>query len=189
MRKLIYSLGVSLDGYAMDRDGGIDWTDPDEELHQYYNDQCRELAGSLYGRRLYENMAGYWTTADQEPDASATVVDFARVWRNLHKYVFSSTLESVGDNSELVRVNSDEEVAAAVRKIKADGDGVLDLGGPTFAAPVVRAGLVDEFQLAVRPVLLGGGTPFFPTGFDRINLRLLEVRQFASAVLYRYEPV
>lgn len=189
MRKLIYSLGVSLDGYTAAPGDDIDWTEPDDELHQYYNDQCRTLEGSLYGRRLYENMAGYWPTADQQPNATPETTDFASVWLNLHRYVFSSTLESVDYNSELVRVHSDEDVVEAVRRIKAAGDGTLELGGATLAGPIVRAGLVDEFQLAVHPVLLGGGTPFFPTGFDRIRLRLLETRQFDSAVLHRYAAV
>lgn len=187
MRKLIYSMGVSLDGYTAAPGDDIGWAQPDDELHQYYNDQCRELEGSLYGRRLYENMAAHWPTADQQPDATPQTVDFARVWLNLHRFVFSSTLESVEYNSELVRVHSDEDVVAAVRRIKAAGDGTFELGGATLAGPIVRAGLVDEFQLAVRPVLLGGGTPYFPTGFDRIQLRLVETRQFATAVLHRYE--
>lgn len=186
MRKLIYSMGVSLDGYTAAAHDNIDWSEPDEELHWFFNEQARRL-GSLYGRKLYENMASYWPTADEQPDAPPVVVDFAQVWKAMPKVVFSTTLESVGWHSRLVRAGSDEEVVEEVRRIKAEDGPDLDIGGATLAAPVVRAGLVDEYQLAVHPVVLGGGTRFFPAVESWINLRRMETREFKSATFLRFE--
>lgn len=187
MRKLIYSMGVSLDGYVASAGGSIDWSVPDEELHSFYNEQARGIGASLNGRRLYELMASYWPTADEQPGASPLEVDFAKVWRAMPKVVFSATLESVGWNSRLVRSTGDEDVLAEVRRLKAEDGADLEIGGATLAAPVVRAGLVDEYQLAVHPVVLGGGTPFFPLMDDWVNLRRVETREFASATLQRFE--
>ena len=103
MGRLIYGFNVSVDGYIADAHGNIDWSDPSDELHQYWNDFERETALSFYGRRLYELMAAYWPTADKAPDATPMIVDFARVWRAMPKVVFSRTLESVDWNSRLER--------------------------------------------------------------------------------------
>lgn len=186
MRKLTYAMGVSLDGYVASTSGSIDWSVPDDELHGFYNEQARGVGASLNGRRLYENMAAFWPTADKEPGAPALIVDFAQVWRAMPKVVFSATLESVGWNSRLVRSTSDEDVLAEVRRLKAEDGADLEIGGATLAAPVVRAGLVDEFQLAVYPVVLGGGLPFFPLMDNWVNLRRVETREFASATLQRF---
>ncbi|WP_029104883.1 dihydrofolate reductase family protein [Mycobacterium sp. 360MFTsu5.1] len=184
MGRLIYGLNVSVDGYIADAQGSIDWSEPSDELHQYWNDFERETALSFYGRRLYELMAAYWPTADQEPDATPLIVDFARIWRNMPKVVFSRTLDSVDWNSRLERADP----VAVVSKLKAETDGNLEIAGATLAAPVVQAGLVDEYRIVLVPIAVGGGTPFFPTLPSWISLRLLENRTFpCGTVLLRYE--
>lgn len=180
MRKLIYGFGVSLDGYVNDRDGGIDWTDPDDELHQFHNDRYRDLEISLHGRRLYELMAEYWPHVAE--DAPPIERDFSELWTNKPKVVFSRTLTEVGWNSTLVRENAVDEV----RRLKAEGDGVMEVGGANLAASLIPHGLIDEYQIYISPVVLGGGTPMFPALDKRIGLRLVETRNFDTAVLLRY---
>ncbi|CAM5682174.1 dihydrofolate reductase family protein [Mycolicibacterium aubagnense] len=184
MGRLIYGFNVSVDGYIADAQGGIDWSEPSDELHQYWNDFERETALSFYGRRLYELMSAYWPTADESPDAPPPVVDFARIWRAMPKVVFSHTLNSVDWNSRLERGDPVEVVA----KLKAETDGNLEVAGATLAAPIVQAGLVDEYRIVVAPTAVGGGIPFFPALPSWISLRLLENRTFpGGTVLLRYE--
>ncbi|MBF6241473.1 dihydrofolate reductase [Nocardia otitidiscaviarum] len=180
MRKLVYTYGVSLDGYMNDRDGGIGWTTPDDELHQFHNDRFRELEISLHGRRMYELMADYWPHVPE--DAPPIERDFAELWTSKPKVVFSRTLTEVHWNSTLVRENAVEEV----RALKAGGDGVMEVGGANLAATLLPHGLIDEYQLFVSPILLGGGTPMFPDLDKHIPLRLAETRHFSTAVLLRY---
>ncbi|WP_067722534.1 dihydrofolate reductase family protein [Nocardia yamanashiensis] len=180
MRKLIYGITVSLDGYINDRDGRIDWTEPDDELHQFHNDRYRELEVGIHGRRLYELMADYWPTVPA--DASPIMREFGELWTNKPKVVFSRTLPEVHWNSRLVRDNAVEEV----RAIKADGDGVIEVGGADLAASLIPHDLIDEYQVYIAPVLLGGGTPMFPALEKRIPLRLVETRQFSTVTLQRY---
>lgn len=183
MGELIYGFNVSVDGYIADPRGSIDWSEPSDELHQYWNDFERETALSIYGRRLYELMSAYWPTADESPDATPLIVDFAHIWRDMPKVVFSRTLESVGWNSRLERGDPVE----VVRKLKAEIDGQLEVAGATLAAPIVQAGLVDEFRIVIAPIAVGGGTPFLPTLPSWISLRLVENRTFpGGTVLLRY---
>ena len=172
MGKLIYGFNVSVDGYIADAQGNIDWSDPSEELHQYWNDFERETALSFYGRRLYELMSAYWPTADKTPDATPLIVDFAHIWRDMPKVVFSRTLESVDWNSRLERGDPVE----VVTKLKAETDGRLEVAGATLAAPIVQAGLVDEYRIVVTPTAVGGGTPFFPTLPSWISARAASFR-------------
>lgn len=184
MGKLTYGMNVSVDGYIADAKGDIGWSAPDDELHQYWNDREREIAVALYGRRLYDLMSAYWPTADQDPAATPVTVDFARVWRAMPKVVFSRTLESVDWNSRLER----GDVVEVVTRLKAETDGGLEVAGATLAAPLVQAGLVDEYLIVFTPAAVGGGTPFFPALPSWISLRLTENRTFPSgAVLLRYE--
>lgn len=182
--RLIYGFNVSVDGYIADAQGSIDWSDPSEELHQYWNDFERETALAFYGRRLYDLMSAYWPTADRDPDATPMIVDYARVWCAMPKVVFSRTLESVDWNSRLERGDPVE----VVTKLKAETDGTMEVAGATLAAPIVQAGLVDEYRIVIAPTAVGGGTPFFPTLPSWISLRLLENRTFScGTVLLRYE--
>jgi len=180
MGKLIYLLNVSLDGFVETPDHGLDWTIVDDELHQWFNDQTRQLAASLYGRGLYELMSDYWPTAQSDPSATETEREFAQIWLDMPKIVFSSTLERVDWNSRLVRGDIGEELA----RLRDEFDGDLDVGGATLAASFIRRGLVDEYRLVVHPVVLGSGTPFFPSLDRRIPLRLTESHVFRSGATY-----
>jgi dihydrofolate reductase len=178
-RKLIYSMGVSLDGYIAGPDGEIDWSAPDEELHRFHNQQTRELGGHFLGRRLYETMV-YWETADGNPSATDYEREFARIWKELPKIVFSRTLDKVEGNTTLARVGVADEVATLKEQPGQD----LAVGGAGLASTCIKLGLVDEFRLFVSPVVLGGGTPYFPPVDERIKLELLETKTFPSGVVY-----
>jgi dihydrofolate reductase len=179
MRKMIYSMGVSLDGFIADPDGKIDWSVPDEELHRFHNEQARELGAHFCGRGLYEVMV-FWETADEDPSIGETEREFAGIWQALPKIVFSKTLTQVEGNTRLASGSVAEEVA----KLKEEPGKDLAVGGAGLAAAFVELGLVDEFRLFVSPVVLGGGTPFFPALKERIDLELIETRTFASRVVY-----
>ena len=185
MRKLIYSMGVSLDGFIAGPDGEIDWGAPGEELHRFHNQQTRELGAHLLGRRLYEEML-YWETADENPSAAEHELEFARIWTNLPKIVFSNTLEKVEGNARLARDGVAEEVA----ELKEQPGKDLAVGGAGLASTLIELGLIDEYRLFVSPVVLGGGTPYFPALQERIDLELVETRTFGSRVVYvRYRRV
>jgi dihydrofolate reductase len=177
---LVYAMNVSLDGFVETPDRSLDWARVDEELHTWWNDQARAAAAFLYGRRLYEVMAAYWPTAESDPSATPAMLDFARIWNPKPKVVFSRTLERVDWNSRLASADVAEELA----NLREEFDGELSVGGPTLAAAFIARGLIDEYRLAVHPVVLGSGTPFFPSFFDRtINLRLVETRPFSTGVV------
>jgi dihydrofolate reductase len=179
MRKLIYSMGVSLDGFIGGLDGSIDWSAPDEELHRFHNRQTRQIGAHLCGRRLYDAMV-YWDTAAENPSAPEHVLEFARIWKELPKIVFSKTLEKVEGNASLARYGITEEIA----QLKEQPGKDLAVGGAGLASTCTELGLIDEYRMFVGPVLLGGGTPYFPALDARINLELLETRTFASRVVY-----
>jgi dihydrofolate reductase len=185
MRKLIYSMGVSLDGFIAGPNGEIDWSAPDEELHRFHNQQTREMGAHLCGRRLYEVMS-FWETADENPSAPEHELEFARIWKNMPKIVFSKTLEKVEGNARLVRDGVVEEVA----KLKEQPGKDLAVGGADLASTFIKLGLIDEYRLFVSPVVLGGGTPYFPALDERMNLELVETQTFGSRVVYvRYRRV
>jgi dihydrofolate reductase len=179
MRKLIYSMGVSLDGFIAGPGGEIDWSGPDEELHRFHNEQTRELGAHLCGRRLYEVMT-YWETAEENPSLAEHELEFARIWKALPKLVFSTTLEKVEGNARLVRDGAAEEVI----RLKEQPGKDLAVGGAGLASTFMALGLIDEYRLFVSPVVLGAGTPFFPPLDQRINLELIETRSFGSRVVY-----
>jgi dihydrofolate reductase len=185
MRKLIYSMTVSLDGFIADPNGEIDWSAPDEELHRFHNQRVREIGAHLLGRRLYEVML-YWETAEENPAASDYELEFARIWKAIPRIVFSKTLEKVEGNARLVR----DDVAGEVTRLKQEPGKDLAVGGAGLASTLIDLGLVDEYQLFVSPVVLGGGTPFFPPLEKAINLELVETRTFDSPAVYlRYRRV
>jgi dihydrofolate reductase len=179
MRKVIYSMGVSLDGFIAGPEGEIDFSAPDEELHRFHNEQTRELGLHLCGRRLYETMLP-WETTDESSFERDYAREFARVWKALPKVVFSSTLTEVEGNATLMRDGLTELLAEA----RAGAGGDIAVGGAALAGAALAAGLVDEIRLFVNPVALGGGTPFFPPGSPRLELGLLESRRFGSRVVY-----
>ncbi len=178
MGRLIYSMGVSLDGFIAGPGGEIAVPAPDAEVHRFHNDEARALAVHLCGRRLYEVMS-FWDAYDEDdPSAPEYEREWAAIWKALPKVVFSTTLEEAGPNARLAEGTVEEEVA----RLTASGD--VAVGGAGLAAACVD--LIDEFRPVVHPVVAGGGTPFFPTGV-RLDLRLLETRTFSSGVvLLRY---
>ncbi len=165
------------------RPHSLEWVLIDGELHQYINDQQAGIGAFLYGRRMYENMSTYWPTAGAGPSLPGYVREWAHLWKAMPKIVFSRTLEKVAWNSRLVRDNAAEEV----KKLKAQPGKDLSVGGANLAATFVRLDLIDEYQLFVQPVVLGGGTPFFPALDSPLNLKLVETHTFSSGVvLLRY---
>ncbi len=180
MRDVVYSMGVSLDGYIVGPDGSFDWSVPDEEVFALATDEVRRVGVYLLGRRLYETMA-YWETVDQNPAHDHSTVEFAEIWRALPKVVFSSTLSEVRGNTRLASGGPAEEIA---RLRAGPGEGDIAVGGATLAAQVADLGLIDEFRLRVYPVLVGGGIPFFPRGERRRDLRLVESRTVGGGIVY-----
>jgi dihydrofolate reductase len=178
--KLIYSMSVSLDGFVETPSRSLDWVKVDEELHSVFNDEARAMSAFLYGRRMYELMTSYWPTAEKDPSATPAMLDFAGIWKDKPKVVFSTSLERVEWNSRLVRENAAEEVA----RLKAQPGFDMNVGGPTTAATLLRVGLIDEVHLFVHPVILGGGRRFFPPLDERVGLTLMETRTFGSGVVY-----
>ena len=178
MAKLIYSGIMSLDGYVADEDGGFDWSTPDEEVHAFVNDLERPVGTYLYGRGMYETMV-VWETMDLA-GRPPVVADFARLWCAADKIVYSKTLETVtAAKTQLER----EFDPAAIRQMKATVGRDITVGGPRLAAQAIRAGLVDELNLFVTPVVVGGGTPALP-GKVRLKLDLLGERRFGSGVVH-----
>ncbi|MEU3616163.1 dihydrofolate reductase family protein [Streptomyces sp. NPDC006872] len=180
MRRVTYSMGVSLDGYIVGPDGGFDWTGPDEEVFRFWIDEIREVGVHLLGRRLYETML-YWETVDQERTLDDSEREWASLWNPLPKVVFSTTLSAVQGNARLASGGLAEEI----ERLRAEpGEGDIAIGGATLAAEAAASGLIDEYQAVVYPVLVGGGTPFFPRHERRVDLELVETRTFSSKVVY-----
>jgi dihydrofolate reductase len=180
MRNVIYGMGVSLDGFIADRDGAIDWSAPDEELHRFHNDQARATGVNVCGRRLYEVMRFWETASEQNPSAPEHEHEFERLWKATPRLVASRTLDAVHGGAELIGGDVAEEVA----RLKRQAGGDISIGGAGLAASLLPLGLVDELRVFVYPVLLGGGTPFLPPLDARITLRLEEFRTFPSQVMY-----
>jgi dihydrofolate reductase len=178
MGAVIYSFTVSLDGFIADPDGSIDWSAPDPELLRFHSQEARALSVQVLGRRLYETML-YWDTVDAS-ELSPDEAEWAEVWLPLPKIVFSSTLESVQGNATLRRDGLVEEVARMKRAEEKD----IAVGGAGVASSLIAAGLVDDYRLFIAPVVLGGGTPYFPALQRRIALELVETRGFAGGVEY-----
>lgn len=180
MGRLIYLLNVSLDGFVETVDRSLDWTVVDDELHGWFNEHARGIAASLYGRRLWEVMSAYWPTADTDPSATATMREFGEIWRATPKVVFASGPVTLVGNARLAAGDVVEELA----RVRAEVDGDIEVAGPTLAAEYVRRDLVDVYRLVVHPVILGSGTPFFPSLAAPLQLRLTETRAFASGAVY-----
>lgn len=184
-RKVIYSQMVSLDGYMEGPDGDLNWSRPGDELFKHFNEQEKEIDTHLYGRRTYENMKAYWSTADTNPNSTEDEITFSRIWKETPKFVFSTTLSEVGENSSLVTNN----IGAEVARLKGLPGKNMALGGAGLAETFMKHGLIDEYQLYIHPVVLGGGRRFFPELAGKINLQLKESRTFDGAVAaLRYIP-
>ena len=175
---LIYSMGVSVDGFINDRAGKFGWTDLSEEQFRFHIAQVSELGAYLCGRRLYETML-VWETdpalRNNELDAA-----FADIWCALPKVVFSRTLGTVQGNARLAKAPLAEEVAAALNATDKD----VAIGGANLAAAAIWLDLVDELRIFRNPVVVGGGTPFLPPITETLPLDLIETRTFGSRVLF-----
>ncbi len=182
MAKLIFGMNMSLDGYV-DHDKFA----PGPELFQHFIEQTRGLAGSIYGRGLYELMRYWdenrpeWNAPDDAPISRSALRAFAEAWRAQPKWVVSRTLKEVGPNATLLG----EDWEAAIRKLKAERDGRIDVGGPKLAASLAQLGLVDEVQIYLHPVVLGRGAPFFAGAWPKLSL-LGSERAGEDAVCVRF---
>lgn len=184
MRKIVVVISISLDGYFEGLDRDISWHIVQDELHQYMNDYLGPMSAFLDGRLTHELMATYWPTADQEPNAPGPIVEFARIWRDMPKYVFSRTLQAQSGWNTTLRHEVDPD---EIRQLKAQPGGDMAVGGPNLVQTFRRLGLIDEYHVLVHPVVLGRGHPLFPPSDTREPLRLLETRQFSGGVvLLRY---
>jgi dihydrofolate reductase len=179
MVKLIFSAICSLDGYIEDASGAFDWSAPDPEVHAFVNDRERSVGTYLYGRRMYETMV-YWATAPTSGDHEPAVLDYAAIWQAADKIVYSTTLAEATTARTRVERTFDPE---AVRRLKAEAGRDISVGGPALAAEALRAGLVDELQLFLSPVVVGGGKPALPDGV-RLDLDLRAERRFGSGVVH-----
>jgi len=179
MARLIYSTIQSLDGYIEDADGDFGWAEPDEEVHQLFNDLLRPVGTYLYGRRMYETMA-VWETDPALAAGPPVVADFAKIWQAADKVVYSTTLDRPVTARTRIERSFDPD---AVRDLKASADRDLEIGGPQLAGEALRAGLVDEVSMVLAPVVVGGGKPALPDGV-RLGLELVDQRRFASGMAY-----
>lgn len=179
MAKLIYSSLASLDSYIADEDGTFDWAVPDEEVHAFINDLQRPIGTYLYGRRLYEVMIG-WETDLTLADQSPVMRDFAELWQAADKIVYSRTLETVSTARTRIERDFDPET---IRQLKTAAGHDLAVGGPDLASHALMAGLIDECHLFLAPVVVGGGTRFFPD-HARVKLELLEERRFGNGMVH-----
>lgn len=178
MAQLIYSAIMSLDGYTADRDGKFEWSAPDEEVHAFINDLERDIGTYLFGRRMYEVMS-VWETMGT-PEDPQVIQDYARMWDAADKVVYSASLGTV----TTARTRLERQfLPAAVRKMKDSADRDISIGGPTLAAHALKAGLVDECQLFITPVTVGGGLRFLPDGLEA-RMDLLAERRFGNGVVY-----
>jgi dihydrofolate reductase len=176
MADLVYTGNISVDGYTEDPDGRLDWSSPDEEVFSFITTLERPAGTYLYGRRMYEAMC-YWESA--VPD-EGYVREFAEMWRDAAKVVYSRSLESVSSAKTGLEHDFDPD---AVRRLKAAAARRLTIGGANLAGQALAAGLVDELRVLVVPVVLGGGKPWLSSGAN-LTLQLLETRRFANGVVY-----
>jgi dihydrofolate reductase len=179
MGKIVLMMSVSVDGYIEGPDREIDWHMVDDEVHRHFNEQLGAMGAILSGRVTYELMAGFWPTADQDPSSSEPMVEFAGIWRDTPKIVYSRTLERAGWNTTIVR----EVVPSEVQQLKERTGGDLALGGADLAAAFLRQDLVDEYRIYVHPVRIGRGKPLFAPSDATVQLQLAESRTFGNGVV------
>lgn len=179
MGKLIYAANMSLDGFLEDETGSFDWSVPDEDVHAFWNAHEEQIGTSLYGRRMYETMR-VWENDDWLADEPAVVREYATIWRDTDKIVYSSSLTGAPTARTRIERRFDPD---AVRRLKETSDKDVSIGGASIAAAAFRHGLVDECVLLLCPVLVGGGKPALPRG-ARVDLELLEHRRFDNGVVH-----
>lgn len=178
MAKLIYDAFTSLDGYVADETGNFDWAELGEEVYTFINNRERQIGTYLFGRKMYETMA-VWETPEVIPMTGAAL-EFAPIWQAAEKIVYSTTLQTVSTAKTRLERKFEADV---VRKLKAGATRDLAVGGPALAAHAIRAGLVDEYDLLIAPVIAGGGNPYLP-GKVRVKLELLDERRFDNGMVH-----
>ena len=179
MRKVIFALSQSLDGFIESAAGALDWAIVDEEIHRHFNEMEDSIDIQLYGRRLYETMVAHWPTADKNPAAPDYEVEYARIWQSKERIVFSNTLTQVDESSRLFS----GDIKTEIKKLKEQPGKDMVVGGPTLAATFMRLGLIDEYRVYIQPVILGGGKPMFARLDNRIDLQLVETHTFNSGIV------
>ena len=179
MGKLIYTTNVSLDGYIEDEHGSFDWSEPDEELHNFFKSMEEQTPLTLYGRKLYETMA-VWESDEWLRDLPAYIQEFGRVWQKAEKIVYSRTLTSVTTSKTTLRRKFEP---AEVERLKNETKGNIGIGGADLAGVAMNYGLVDEVNLFFHPVVVGGGKPAFSPGIFQ-KLKLHESRVFGGGVIF-----
>ena len=179
MGKLIYAINTSLDGFTEDATGSFDWSMPDEDVHEFYNDMIRSIGTQLLGRRMYETMA-VWETEPSLAEESPVLADFAAGWQDSDKLVYSTTLtEPLTTRTRIVRAFEADEV----RALKEASSAELLVSGPALAAHALRAGVVDEIRVVLSPVSVGAGKPALPTDL-RLDLELIDERRFGNGAVH-----
>ena len=179
MGKLIYAINTSLDGFTEDTTGAFDWSVPDDDVHEFYNDMMRGIGTQLLGRAMYETMA-VWETDPSFAEESEVLADFAAAWRDSDKLVYSTTLTHPATKRPRI-VSAFAADAARVLKQASSTD--LLVGGPGLAANALHAGVVDEIRLVLSPAALGAGKPALPTDL-RLELELIDERRFGSGAMH-----
>lgn len=179
MASVVLWMSISIDGYMAGPAGELDWHMVDEELHQYFNDKIRKAGGFLNGRVNYELMAGFWPTADSDPNSTGPMQEFAGIWRDMPKVVYSRTLEHADWSTTIVS----DVVPEEVQELKSNSEGDLLLGGADLVAEFFRLDLIDELALFVHPVILGAGKPLFPGLEERIGFNLIDTHVFGNGVV------
>jgi dihydrofolate reductase len=179
MGRLLYIANVSLDGYTEDKEGKFDWTAPNDDVFRFITNLMRADGTHLYGRRMYETMM-VWETDPRFAAESPLMNDFAEVWQSAGKIVYSSTLASVSTRNTQLERNFDPEY---IRHLKETVDHDILIGGPGLASHAFRSGLVDEYQLFIYPLMVGGGKQALQGGV-KLNLELLEDHHFSNGVVY-----
>ena len=180
VRKIVVMMSVSVDGFFEGPSREIDWHLVDDELHDHFNEVTGGMSAFLNGRVLYELMVSFWPTADRDPENSRPVREFARIWRDKPKLVFSKTLEHADWNTTIVR----ELDSHAIERLKREPGGDMFLGGAELASAFARYGLVDEYRLFVHPAVQGRGRRLFPDGVELPRLELIEAKSFRGGVTF-----
>lgn len=184
MRKILLMISVSVDGFIEGPNREIDWHLVDDELHSHFNQQLAGMGAFIDGRVTYELMAEFWPTADEDPANAGPMAEFAKIWRDMPKYVYSTTLQQAEWNTTILR----ELVADDVRQLKAQPGGDLALGGADLSESFRELDLIDEYWLYIHPIVLGRGKPLFRPADTQLNLQLVQTRTFGNGVvLLRYQ--
>jgi dihydrofolate reductase len=179
MRRIVVMMSISLDGLIEGPNRELDWHLVDDELHNDFNRQLGAMSVFLNGRIMFELMAEFWPTADQDPASTAPMIEYARIWRDTPKMVYSKTLTRADWNTTIVR----DVLPADIERLKAEPGGDMSLGGADVAAAFQRHDLIDAYRLYMHPIVLGRGKPLFPRSDARIDFRLADTRPFGNGVV------